>query len=1250
MADGNRSYRQDILFSSFYLDNLLPNDERWEKDQARVEEVFSSVRDLYQDKREYLEKSSEAETEQEFIEPLLQHLGFAFMRQPPPDVGGPPDYALFPDESLKRKSKKSRSKVDFSLSLGILEGKYWERPLDRLRADDNRDIEKSRRTNPNIQLTDYLFRTGCTWGVLTNGVEWRIFHRERSGRRVTNYYSVNLAKVLEEGTAEDFAYFYNLFRREAFEKDNGRCLLDRALEESLAYAHGIQENLKENVYKALRILAEGFFADANGELDRSSEADLRSVYDHSLIFLYRLLFICYAESPREGQYLLPIERQAYKDWFSLDAIKREIRNHQNPESAFSPLHHTIWDKLTTLFKLIDEGSGKRGIPEKQFVVPPYNGRLFDSAKYPFLTDHMVSDAHLWRVIDLIAHARNPKTGEREAVAYSNLDIRHLGSIYEGLLEHKLVVAKEEMVAVKNQWVPEQTVKGKKVRDEDRAKPGELYLTTDKGERKATGSYYTPDHIVKYIVEQALSPVIKDKRNLVDERVTELEEKVKTSRGRNRQEYEKQLGEARASIVDEILSIKVLDPAMGSGHFLVEATDHLARALVEELDVKAESLTEDDIRWARREVVEKCIYGVDLNPLAVELAKLSLWLSTVAVNKPLSFLDHHLREGNSLIGVRLEDLAVLPELKKKTKSKAATAQMALIEHVFRQQVHKLLEAYKQIAWLPSETVEDVKKKEEHYAHFNKLLERFRMVANCWVSVFFGNSVHPDDYGRLQEGLRDDSEWGRLSSKKFFERAQAIAAERRFFHWELEFPEIYYEKDRKKENPGFDCVVGNPPYDVLATKELGYDISAELSFYERTPRYAPAIRGKKNLYKLFICQEETLPAKGGTFSFIVPMALLGDDQASEVRRFLLENAQFIAIESFPQKDNPHDRVFPEAKLSTAVFVIKASITDGHFVVRTHPGRLIDEKSPTLRISSTEIFAFDPDNYTIPSCSQEDWDLAVEIINQPGVERLKKYAESFQGEVNETNEKKRKSITKDVSNPLILRGSNICMYSVREASQGEELHLNVRKFLQGRGKDTKAYSHKFNRVGFQRSSPQNNFRRIIAAPIERGSFCFDTVSYVTEASTTLNLDVLLVILNSKVLDWYFRLGSTSSKVNEYQFNNLPVPRILEERGEVQQKKADKVIGLLEQGDYGNALSYFDDSELAKGIPKWVEGVLAHCSRKIQEIEEKRALTRRTDRSKLAEGAESIQCFTDKVLYKCYGISESEAEGLEERLQRML
>jgi type I restriction-modification system DNA methylase subunit len=268
-------------------------------------------------------------------------------------------------------------------------------------------------------------------------------------------------------------------------------------------------------------------------------------------------------------------------------------------------------------------------------VPRYNGGLFDPKLHPFLETCAVGDRALVDAIDLLSR-RTAATG-REFVDYRTLGVRHLGSIYEGLLEYQPRYAIEPTVAVRDgkgeRWVAEAELtrplgSRKTPRVVDRRQAGQVYLETDRGERKATGSYYTPQYIVEYIVENTLGP-------LVEEAVERVKARAKEARGKAaRAEAEQSLRQSSGqALVDEILDLKCLDPAMGSGHFLVEATEYLARALATDPYVETEAPVEEDLTYWKRRVVERCIYGVDKNPLAVELAKLSLWLATVAADKP-----------------------------------------------------------------------------------------------------------------------------------------------------------------------------------------------------------------------------------------------------------------------------------------------------------------------------------------------------------------------------------------------------------------------------------------------------------------------------------------------------------------------------------------------------------------------------------------------------------------------------------------
>jgi hypothetical protein len=201
-------------------------------------------------------------------------------------------------------------------------------------------------------------------------------------------------------------------------------------------------------------------------------------------------------------------------------------------------------------------------------------------------------------------------------------------------------------------------------------------------------------------------------------------------------------------------------------------------------------------------------------------------------------------------------------------------------------------------------------------------------------------------------------------------------------------------------------GNPPYDVLSEKENLRALRAFKRFIADDPVYESSIRGKNNLYKLFVCKALELVAEGGFLGFITPMAILGDDQAADLRRKLVEVACFTGVDAFPQKDDARNRVFAEAKLSTAVFtLVKGKSPDSEgwpFTARVHPGKSIELDSPSLQLSTETIPLYDPMNFTLVSCSQADWDLATRMMASGRLTRLKDFAEFSQGEVNETNER--------------------------------------------------------------------------------------------------------------------------------------------------------------------------------------------------------------------------------------------------------
>ena len=606
--------KNQSLFSDYYLESLIVEQSQWGH-TPEIESDYAAIKELFNTFTPNAVNRNEAQTEHELIQPLLEQLGHVFEVQPTlqtPQGTKRPDYAFFASQEVQDAAQPHINTIQFfNTALAVGDAKAWSRNLDR-KVEGAGDPFNNQ--NPNYQIDFYLRCADKDWGILTNGGQWRLYHRQTS-YRMDNFYEVDLAALLgADGDLDSFRYFYCLFRREAFIPDaSGLSFLDLVLAESQQHTIAVSDDLKNRVYDALRLLIGGFLDFPRNGFDKDNPP-LDEIHSNCLILLYRLLFILYAES----RDLLPLNNRDYAMQYSLDHVATDIHAKMDSGIATAPGASLYWTRLRQLFTLINEGWEDH--------IPQYNGGLFNPAHHPFLEEQRLDDAALAQVIELLT-----RTEKGDRITYRDLDVRHLGSIYEGLLEYQPQIADQDLVIVSKKKSETVTPRSSPDQEAD-YREGEVYLLTDKGERKATGSYYTPDYIVRYIVENTLAPLCKDKD------------------------------------VDEILSLKILDPATGSGHFLVGVVDYLAEELITNPDAPFMTETgseETELAYWRRRVVESCVYGVDLNPMAVELAKLSLWLHTVAKGEPLSFLDHHIRCGNSLIGAKVANLSNLPETEEKS---------------------------------------------------------------------------------------------------------------------------------------------------------------------------------------------------------------------------------------------------------------------------------------------------------------------------------------------------------------------------------------------------------------------------------------------------------------------------------------------------------------------------------------------------------------------------------------------------------
>jgi type II restriction/modification system DNA methylase subunit YeeA len=1001
------------LFSNYYLDEHLPETEEWDEiSDEELREKREEIRGLWDREKGTVADRTESSLEEKFIRPMFRKLGIPFEVEETVQRGQRrPDYGFFPSEAAARNAfEQKKDGGDFyAEATAVADAKRWGRPLDtRGSGEHRRDFE-----NPSYQIHVYLQEVDAAqWAVLTNGQKWRLYYGPTS-HRLDSYYEVDLPTILEDGDLEDFKYFYLFFRQGAFLEDaGGDSFLDDVYDESNVFAQELGEDLQDNIYEAIKILSEGYLQYPDNDLD---EEDLGLIHDSSLIYLYRLIFVLYAEA--EGRDLLDTDNEIYEEQYSLNALKQEVA--EELDSA-DPKYHDWQDNLSSrldeLFSLIDQGSKSRGIPEEDLYIPAYNGGLFrtdpdedDSDEAQFLANHTVGDAYLARVVELLTRSQNG--GGKIFVDYSSLDVRHLGSVYEGLLEYQLNVADEPLALDDGEYVSADEGKEAVVNE------GEVYLTTGSGERKATGSYYTPEYVVEYIVDETLGPLVDDIRE-------DLAGQSGFGDGGFAEEF-----------AERIFELKVLDPAMGSGHFLTSAVDYLAREIIDAQEKQAdqqgiETIDEEhDINWARRKVAQRCIYGVDLNPLATELAKVSLWLRTLAAEQPLAFLDHHLKTGNSLVGSDIEDVLSNGEGDTGAESGQLTLQQSF-DRTRQQAIEHVMDRFQDLLSIDNETLEDAKEMEDMYDEVrgDPLYQHLLAMANVHTAEQFGLDVPGDAYERMARALKRDS-WTKIEGQDWFKSAQAIADDERFFHWELEFPIAFYEQDgKRKENSGFDAIIGNPPY--VRQEQLSQTKQYLSQKYE-------TYHGMADLYVYFLEQTINLLSRFGELGIIISNKFMQANYGTNLREYILTNAKIRKVVDFGELP-----VFTDASTFPAILLLENDSETQEIETAKIKSLSFDNLATEVeRISyQTPVEALDPDGWSLAKKEKAEIINKMQEIGVPLEEYVEEIDYGIKTGYNRAfiiNDKKRTELiqehptSKEIIKPL-LKGDDVRRYYVRDKNR--------------------------------------------------------------------------------------------------------------------------------------------------------------------------------------------------------------------------
>jgi hypothetical protein len=657
------------------------------------------------------------------------------------------------------------------------------------------DLDKSvvndkgeRRQSPHSLVQELLNRSPeHPWGLVSNGLTLRILRNNVSLTRQA-YVEFDLEEMFAQEIYADFVLFWLLCHESRFEKSEKapQSWLENWSKE--AHQSGVQalDHLRESVTSAIKELGSGFITHpANGQLrQKLGDGSLSALAYYNL--LLRLVYRLLVLFVAEDRDLLfdPAAPKASKDLYNEYYSTAHLR--ALADRTLGTRHSDLYVGLRLIMTRLGQDGG---CPE--LGLPALNGKLFHADALGDLNACQLAN---YALLAAIRHLGYMESGHvRRVIDYKNLGSEELGSVYESLLELHPIFHLDS---------------------------GTFELSTAAGNaRKTTGSYYTPTSLITCLLDSALDPVLDEAAD------------------------KPSVAEAAAAI----LNLKVCDPACGSGHFLVAAAHRIAKKLAAVRTGDAEP-SPVERRHALREVVGRCIYGVDLNPMAVELCKVSLWMEAIDPGKPLSFLDAHIQQGNSLLGatpallkagipdeafeaIEGDDRKICSEFKKKNKMQRA-GNVSLFPTFQTQpvwaQMGTLVQQMLRLDQMPDERVADVRKKDEFY-HNLRLSGSYQDAlfwANAWCAAFVWKKNRSEMYPPLTE-----EEFRAIGSKQIAydkEREKTInklARQYQFFHWHLAFPEVFRvpgEGEAAEHEPtgwsgGFDVVLGNPPWERIKIQE-------------------------------------------------------------------------------------------------------------------------------------------------------------------------------------------------------------------------------------------------------------------------------------------------------------------------------------------------------------------------------------------------------------------------------------------------
>lgn len=806
------------------------------------------------------------------------------------------------------------------------------------------------------QLYRYLNQYQKHYGILSNGKIWRLYDKSKVLYGEKRYIEFDFSKIEEKEEYKEqewFILFIYLIRKERYLKTSNVIEIEK--EQISKEKEIIQKTLREILYerpddsivfKIAKNIYDKEFKVSDKEI---TQHILASILEESIIFILRIFFIAYIEDNEIFKKILE-ENKLYRSSISF----RYFFYDENTKKKLG------YKKIITIFNLLDKGSDA-------IKFPIFNGGLFAEDKVKYLNNEsLLSISELEEILVKILFFEEKNIKDEKFVEYSKLDPKSFGELYETLLEYDLRIADTTVHRIVEDGAylirTEEELESKKVSKVATYYKGNIYLTSRSLDRKKSGAYYTPDDLTNFIV------------------ISSIEEQLKTK---------------------SPLDIKIIDNSCGSGHFLISCLDYLTEKVWYELDkfkdVKKEldkeyrailkESEEYDVQDSiskelvlKRMLLKKCIYGVDINPISVEITMLSLWINTFIFGTPLSFIEHHIKVGNALLGYTKDEFFDI------TKKKFESG-FSLFKERIREITTILEDSYQKIKSINDTTKEDIEKSKKIYKEYEEsedtdylriifsLIKLYSLSFDKSLKIEFSDITAVMSLIENILGNKTSSE-----DKEKIEKIRKVSSYYKFFHYGIEFPDI---------EGGFDIVIGNPPwektkfneseffskhipsYRKLSIKEqnkikqemLRKDTHPLNIEYNEEKNSITAINniykfdfkdfssgGDPNLFRYFVAFNLKLIKPGGNLTYLTPASLWSEYSSRELRKHIFNNYKLSYIYQFENKKRFKDvdsrfkfAIFQlsNIKVSTSSFKAKFMIQSEDSVIKEITRDLKDNK---------------------------------------------------------------------------------------------------------------------------------------------------------------------------------------------------------------------------------------------------------------------------------------------------------------------